>query len=99
MLLREYSGAYRMQTGNISKELTPLAGTSEGASVEIGRIHGGAGVQNKLAGMGLRPGTRVFVVKNAGRGPMLLAVNHTRFMMGRAMAEKVDVVGDPFDHE
>ena len=39
--------------------------------------------------MGLRPGVAVTVVHNRGRGPFLVAVQGTRIMLGRGMADKV----------
>jgi len=43
----------------------------------------------KMESMGLMPGVEVSVLLNSGLGPLLVAVENSRFMLGRGMAEGI----------
>ena len=43
----------------------------------------------KMENMGLMPGVEVSVLLNSGWGPLLVAVENSRFMLGRGMAEGI----------
>ena len=42
-----------------------------------------------MESMGLMPGVEVSVLLNSGLGPLLVAVENSRFMLGRGMAEGI----------
>jgi Fur family ferric uptake transcriptional regulator len=66
-----------------------LSSLPAGAKARLASVDAGAGLRARLVAMGLRPGVPVTVVHNRGRGPFLVAVQGTRIMLGRGMAEKV----------
>lgn len=43
----------------------------------------------KMESMGLMPGVEVSVLLNSGWGPLLVAVENSRFMLGRGIAEGI----------
>jgi Fe2+ transport system protein FeoA len=43
-------------------------------------------VNSRLAALGFVPGTRVSMVQNFGRGPLIVSVIHTRVALGRGEA-------------
>ena len=40
----------------------------------------------RLAALGFVPGSRVSMVRNSGRGPLIVSVIHTRVALGRSEA-------------
>ena len=42
-----------------------------------------------MESMGLMPGVEVSVLLNSGWGPLLVAVENSRFILGRGMAEGI----------
>jgi Fe2+ transport system protein FeoA len=43
-------------------------------------------MQSRLAALGFVPGSRVSMVQNRGRGPIIVSVIHTRVALGRSEA-------------
>jgi ferrous iron transport protein A len=73
-----------------------LADMRNGQSGTISAIHGGHGVSDRLAALGILPGKRI--VKISGmilRGPVTVAVDRTQVAIGFGMARKVAVETDP----
>ncbi len=60
-----------------------------GDRVAIRRIKGGGGFLHRLAGMGLLPGREVSIIRN--RGPVIVQLNRERFVVGRGMADRIEV--------
>jgi Fe2+ transport system protein FeoA len=51
---------------------------------------GGAGsVMSRLAALGFVPGSRVSMVQNRRRGPIIVSVIHTRVALGRSEAGSI----------
>jgi len=69
-----------------------LTGADSKARGRVTQLAGGHELHARLAGMGIIPGVTIEVVRNDGRGPMVIAVNRTRIVLGRGMAEKVLIV-------
>lgn len=64
-------------------ELAPgQAGTVVGCSA-------GRGLLGRFASMGFTPGSRVLMVNNYGRGPLLVIVHGARVALGRGEASRV----------
>ncbi|MEA3348886.1 MAG: FeoA family protein [Pseudomonadota bacterium] len=51
----------------------------------------GQALQSRLAAMGMVPGVEFEVITNHSRGPLVLAVEESRIIVGRGMADKVIV--------
>jgi ferrous iron transport protein A len=77
---------------NLSEVEMVLSTAECGKSLRLLNINAGQALQSRLAAMGLVPGVEFEVIANHSRGPMVLAVEESRIMLGRGMAEKV-VVG------
>ncbi len=57
-----------------------------GGEAEIESVGGAGSVMNRLAALGFVPGSRVAMVQNRGRGPIIVSVIHTRVALGRSEA-------------
>lgn len=68
-----------------------LSNVAEGQEVEVQSIHGGQELKARLTAMGIMPGARLRVMRNASRGPFIVAVKGSRVMLGRGMAQKLEV--------
>ena len=75
----------------MNKELMQLIEAVKGSTVRIAEIGGGHSLQSRLMGMGLRPGTTVEVHRNDSSGPVVLAVDNGRLVIGRGMAARITV--------
>ena len=62
-----------------------------GNNVRLVSITGGAFMRSRLVSMGLLQGTTMEVVKNSGRGPVIVSVRGSRLVLGRGMAHKIMV--------
>lgn len=65
----------------------------EGDWVKIVAVRGGRGFNDRLAGLGLRVGAKLFVLNNPMDGKLLLRHEDTRLFLGGGMAHKIQVVG------
>jgi ferrous iron transport protein A len=54
-------------------------------------INAGHALQARLASMGLVPGVEFEVLANHNHGPLILALEGSRIMLGRGMAAKIMV--------
>jgi Fe2+ transport system protein FeoA len=70
----------------------PLRMVREGEWVRIVSVSGGEGFHNRLAGVGLRVGERMEIIRNGMDGKLLLAHEGTRLFLGGGMAQKIQVV-------
>lgn len=66
-----------------------LGSIASGQSVVITELAGGKAFRQRLLGLGLNRGARVKVMKNDGRGPLILAVGNGRVALGRGMSLKI----------
>jgi ferrous iron transport protein A len=69
--------------------LAPLDRYASGQHGIVREIRGGADFIGRLAGMGLAMGTRIEVLQNPGRGPLLVRVHETRIALGHGEAAKI----------
>lgn len=78
-----------MQTSrNLSLPLTALGSHQRGTVVEL---YGGRGLVSRLAALGFTPGAEVIMVRNDGRGPVIVSVLDTQIALGRGQANKITV--------
>jgi len=75
-------------SGNPAMSLTML---NPGQRATVVAIQGGRGIAQRLASMGVYPGVELSLVRGAMPGPVIVAVNQARFVLGRGMAHKVMV--------
>ena len=66
-----------------------LAMVESDAKVSVLQIHGGAQLQQRLAGMGVVPGIDLEVIRNDVGDPLVVSVLDSRLMLGRGMAFKI----------
>ncbi|HUT51790.1 MAG TPA: FeoA family protein [bacterium] len=71
----------------ISAGAYPLSAARTGQALIVARVSGRT-VGERLAVMGVTPGTRVTVLCNAG-GPMIIEVRGSRLSLGQGMARKI----------
>ena len=60
-----------------------------GGEAEIESVGGAGSVMGRLAALGFVPGSRVSMVQNRGRGPIIVSVIHTRVALGRSEAGSI----------
>ncbi len=75
--------------GQSEKSYMSLAMVGSGRDVTLVEINAGRRLKQRLANMGLVPGTVLRVVSNGSTGPFVVAVKETRIMLGRGMAHKM----------
>ena len=69
----------------------PLTNIGEGHRAVLRAVAGGRQIRSRLAALGLLPGTELEVIQNSGRGPFVVAVRGSRIVIGRGMAEQIQV--------
>jgi len=67
-----------------------LLDVKEGERVKVVEIKGSPCFCNRMASVGLFPGTEVKVIKTAP-GPVIVEVSGSRFALGKGMAKRVIV--------
>ncbi|MDI6643252.1 MAG: metal-dependent transcriptional regulator [Candidatus Hodarchaeaceae archaeon] len=76
----------------IPRDVTPITSLLDGRKGIISHISGGRGASQRLADLGLTPGTEVMVVKSAiFHGPLMVRVRGTTLAIGRGLASKIFV--------
>ncbi|NTU63109.1 MAG: ferrous iron transport protein A [Chloroflexi bacterium] len=60
-----------------------------GGEAEIESLSGIGSIVGRLAALGFVPGSRVSMVQNRGRGPIIVSVIHTRVALGRSEAGSI----------
>jgi Fe2+ transport system protein FeoA len=66
-----------------------LAALAGGSCATFVTLDAGAGLRTRLVAMGMRPGARLRVIHNGGRGPFVVAVEDARIVLGRGMAHRI----------
>ncbi len=74
---------------NHGNGLRPLADLPEGARAVVVAIQGGKALARRMAVFGFTPGAQVEMLRNVGRGPVLVRLQRHRLALGRGEAEKV----------
>jgi Fe2+ transport system protein FeoA len=69
----------------------PLSTVQEGHTVEISEIHAGHGLMRRLMEMGFITNSKIRVLKSSFNGPMIVAIDNTRFALSRGIAMKIFV--------
>lgn len=77
--------------------LIALEKARKGERVVIKAFTGGAASRLRLLGMGLRIGDEIQVLTNLSHGQLVVAVDCKRLVMGRGLAEKIQVALAPKD--
>ena len=72
-------------------KLKSLAMVQRNKEVIVSQIIGGRQIRQKLADLGIIPGTKVIIVSNNLMGPLILAVKNYRLAIGRGLATKIMV--------
>ncbi|MCU0611627.1 MAG: FeoA domain-containing protein [Candidatus Eisenbacteria bacterium] len=63
-----------------------------GQRVRVVSIDAGRSLQARLSAMGILPGVELTVMSGGARGPIVVAVRESRVVLGRGMAQRIDVV-------
>lgn len=72
--------------------MMPLTMVSPNEDVKLVAIHGGQRIRQRLADLGLTPGTTLRVVQADSWGPLIVALkDDARLALGRGMAHKIEV--------
>ncbi len=69
----------------------PLTMVSPGEEVRIVSVRAGRGLSQRLADMGLIPGTPLTVINSRGAGPTLIEFRGSRLALGFGIAQKIMV--------
>jgi ferrous iron transport protein A len=69
----------------------PLNMVHPGEEVKIVSVRAGRGLSQRLADMGLTPGTLLTVINSYGAGPVLINLRGTRLALGFGIAQKITV--------
>ena len=73
--------------------MMPLSMVTPGEPVQLLSIHGGQRIRQRLADLGLTPGTTLRVVQANAWGPLIVAFkDDARLALGRGMAHKIEVM-------
>ena len=62
-----------------------------GEEVKIVSVRAGRGLTQRLADMGLTPGTYLKMINSHGAGPVLINLRGTRLALGFGIAQKITV--------
>ena len=72
----------------IIKKLSSLKENEQG---NITEIEAGRGLKMRLIAMGFSPKSGIRMVRNSGKGPVVVEIKGTRVVLGRGMADKIKV--------
>ena len=72
-----------------SDSLIPLSQLEPGRRARVSTVQGGRGLTQRLAALGVIPGTEVELVQTGFGGPVILRVRESRVILGHGMAHKV----------
>lgn len=71
--------------------MVPLSAVEAGQTVRLRCVNACGGLEARLAAMGLLPGVELEVIRSAPNGPFIIEVKSTRLVLGRGMAQKIEV--------
>ena len=75
----------------VNDEWKPLAALGSDQIAQVRQLVGGRGFIGRLTSLGFTLGARVQMLRNSGRGPIIVLVRDTRLALGRGEALKVMV--------
>jgi Fe2+ transport system protein FeoA len=64
--------------------------TNDIAKIQI--IEGGKEIKIKLMSLGLNIGTEVLMIKNDFKGPIIIAIDQNRIILGRELSNKIEIL-------
>ncbi len=73
------------------RQVVPLSATKQGEQLIVKGFNGGANARMRLMTMGLRIGDKIEVITNLDKGQVSIAVDQKRYILGRGLAQKVQV--------
>lgn len=73
------------------ESVVSLSEAKAGQTVRLVRVQAGHGLKHRLAAMGLLANTKIKVLRNEGRGQLIVNVRGTKVVLGRGMSEKMMV--------
>lgn len=68
-----------------------LSEVKAGQTVRLVRVDAGHGLKHRLAAMGLLANTKIKVLRNEGKGQLIVNVKGSKVVLGRGMSEKIMV--------
>ncbi|MBU0756765.1 MAG: ferrous iron transport protein A [Nanoarchaeota archaeon] len=77
----------------------PIAEIKEGGECTIDCVECGKNLMSRMSCLGLLNGTKLRVLKNKGKGPILVKVLNSKMAIGRGQAEKILVSEDGEDQK
>lgn len=72
-------------------QLMSLVMAKPGERLVIEDFSGGTAARLRLLTMGLRPGDKIYAITNLNQGPLVIAANDKRYVLGRGLAQKIMV--------
>jgi Fe2+ transport system protein FeoA len=69
----------------------PLSAVENGERVRLVRVEAGRDLNRRLASMGFVPDVEIPVVSNSHPGPFVVIVKDVKLVLGRGVAQKVQV--------
>ncbi len=72
-----------------SNSTQPLSMLAIGQRATVVGVRGGGRFMGRLASLGFTPGAEVVMVRNYGRGPLIVSVLDTQIALGRGQAHRV----------
>jgi Fe2+ transport system protein FeoA len=71
------------------RPIFPLSSISPGQRVRVHEVRGGSGLGHRLASMGIFAGSELLLVRGGSRGPIIIQVGESRYVLGRGMGHKI----------
>ena len=71
--------------------MAPLSSLESGAVGVVQDLNGGRGFVSRAVALGFAPGTKVAMVQNFRRGPLIVVVRDTHVALGRGEAAKIQI--------
>ena len=75
-----------------SNSTKPLSVIDEGTTVKVIEVNAGYGLMRRLMEMGFIKNSKIRILKSSRNGPMIIALNNTRFALSKGIAMKIMVV-------
>jgi len=78
-----------MRGGSQGSPGISLTTLSPGQSARVTSVHGGRGLVQRAASMGIIPGTEVEIIRSGRGGPVIMRVHESRIVLGYGMAHRI----------
>lgn len=66
-----------------------------GSKAKIQKIEDVKEVKIKLMSIGLNIGTEILMIRNEFKGPIIVAVDQNRIVLGRDLSNKIEIIQQP----